>query len=79
MKSLLTDEERSLISQAVMDHETGNHLLYKRPDEYHLIVSEIVDALAAKQPTERQIEIKAYMKACTSPDELHKYNKKYEK
>ena len=78
MKSLLTDKERRLISQVVTDFETGHHLLYKRSDEYKVMFNKVVDAMNAVQQTYYQREISDYMKACTNPADLDKYNKKYE-
>ena len=44
----LTENERSMVNQVVMDLETGNHLLGRpRPDGYREFMSEILDAFNA--------------------------------
>lgn len=78
MKSLLTHKERRLISQVVIDCETGHHLLYKRSDEYKAMFKEVIDAIHATSQTDRQREISEYVKACTNPADLDKYNSDYE-
>ena len=41
----LTEQERSMVSQIVMDLETGNHLLGRpRPDGYRELMDEVLDA-----------------------------------
>ena len=63
---LLTDEETSLIEQAVCDNATGNHWLgRKRPDGYWKMRKEIYYASIIIPPTDRQKQINEYYKQCS--------------
>lgn len=70
MVEKLSDEEKCLISKAVMDLETGHHLLYARTSEEKQMISEVLLAINThdSERTGRQNLIYEEYMRCTDPD-----------
>ena len=64
-KTVLTEKEKSLISQIAYDMESGNHLIRPRSDEYWTFSREFYEAANAKVPTEKQNEMIEYYNQST--------------
>lgn len=61
----LTKSESLEFCGAVCDIETGNYLINKRPKERLHVIQELIEALNADNPNERQSEIIEWQKVCT--------------
>lgn len=70
MREMLTEDEKVLVSQAICDLETGNHLLRHRSIEQRSMIIEVNDALDTPEDkrNERQKLIVEQVKACTVPN-----------
>ena len=73
--SHLTDEERTLVSQAAADLESGNHLLHERTEAERAMLSELAVTLDTPkwERNERQLEIAEVYKLCTDYDYAKKH------
>ena len=78
-QSLLTAKERELICQIASDIQTGNHLLYKRDDEYKEVWKQMSMAYHKNQQerTEKEKEMLFYKMACTDPSIDKRYKEIY--
>ena len=81
MKSLLTDNDRSLITEAVYNLETGNFLLGRKTGISLLLMIDHINW--CRQQTDDKLnvinkEVLEYVEACYHPDKFKKYNQKYE-
>ena len=61
---MLTEEEKNLICQIVMDDESGNHLLRPRSNTYWNMREEVHEAVLSDNQDDRQKEIVEYFKQC---------------
>ena len=69
---ILTNEEKSLLSQIACDNETGNHLFGgTRTKEYWEIRDELYVARHTMTPTERHVIMLEYVKQCADYDYYH--------
>ena len=70
MRERLTENEKLLISQAVCDLESGNHLLRERTVEQKKMISEVCIAIDTdeRKRDDRQTLIVEQVKMCTDPD-----------
>ena len=64
--TILTEEEKTYLSAIACDLETGNHLIHPRSDEYKVHYQAFCDAVNSKEPTDKQKEMKEYVKQCSS-------------
>ena len=66
----MTKEERTLVCKAVMDLETGHHLLYPRTKEEKEMVAELDLAIStpAAERNARQKELFEEYRRCTEPE-----------
>lgn len=67
---MLTNEEKTLISYATCDLESGNHLLYKRSKERLDMLFELIESLNIheNERSERQNEIVDVYYSCLDPN-----------
>ena len=61
----LTKKESEGLCYATTDLETGNYLIERRSNDKLLVIQELVDAINAKNPDERQKEIVEWHKVCS--------------
>lgn len=66
--TILTEQEKEHLSRIGMDLQTGNNLLFRRSKEYWDFHKIFLDAMRAKDPTDKQKEIREYYKQCTNYD-----------
>lgn len=80
MKSLLTDQDRNLICDAVYEIETGNYLLGRKTGiTILLMISHIYWCQHNKDKlNDMNKEVLEYVDVCYSPDGEKFYNEKYE-
>ena len=64
----LTKKESEDFCCATNDLESGNYLIRRRSTDKLLILQELVDAINAKDPDERQKEIVEWYKVCSDYD-----------
>ena len=64
--TILTEEEKTYLSAIACDLETGNHLIHPRSDEYKVHYQAFCDAVNSKELTDKQKEMKEYVKQCSS-------------
>ena len=61
----LTKKESEDLCYATTDLETGNYLVERRSNDKLLVIQELIDAINAKNPDERQKEIVEWNKVCS--------------
>lgn len=81
LKSLLTDNDRSLICEAVYNLETCNFLLGRKTGISLLLMIDHLNwcrKQAEDNLNDINKEVLEYVEACYHPDNFKKYNEKYE-
>ena len=63
-ESLLTEKERELLYQVILDIETGGHLLHPRPKEYWDFTKVYSEAEFAENPTPKQEQMREFRRQC---------------
>ena len=64
----LDKDDRSRYCQAACDLESGNYLINYRDRSELLAIQDVIDARNTKNPTEKQLEILEWTKACSDYD-----------
>lgn len=76
---LLNEEEMRHLSQIMSDHQTGNHLIRLRSDEYRDFVKRFLKAQAKAENlrSEKESQMIEYYKACDDFNEYQNFCNKY--